>query len=790
MKRVLIGLFTLGVILVAIAACTGPAGSTGPAGPAGSTGPAGPAGSTGPAGPAGPSGPAGPAGPAGAPARIAEVVDVKPESCAICHKGAGAKHQASYDELYQDGVIAVTDLAYSFSPSPDTTKISFKMTKNGAPFNARDADVLNIYFAPYTGKGFEAKARLSLKGTLACDSAGKCTSTLVEKGPGETGFIDYADISKVNGLIVVYGLDESLGTIPGTRVNQNKYPFAAMLKTGTSVNYVSTANNAGCEKCHSIPFLKHGYIYGQVGHDAKTDFLTCKVCHLDNGPGGHFEWQLLVEDPALAADYLSGKVKLTTEQQNKYAYKTTLMNDVHMSHSMEFPYPQSMSNCVTCHEGKLGKILTDANFTVATCKSCHPVTGSKEHGTDKLALKTILPAVHNSMDLNTVICTTCHGTGKGASVFSKIHTGYNKTIYTSAGKKYSDAVTVKIDSASIASNKLNIKFSAAKSPDLAGLNVADIVPTVLVGLYGYDTKDFIIGPHERLSDDNKDGKIDANDGRALEAAAGSKHPRITTVSAAGGVWEVSADLSQWADLITQKTVKRLEIGVMPALKDAKGVMLALNAPSRTFDIAAQKFDDKFYSPIVKVATGCNNCHSALATTFHTPDRGGNIVICRLCHTPKTGGSHLEMQSRSIDSYAHAIHSFQPFDIGDIDFAKPVANMRYEHHVEAPYPTHGITNCESCHNKGTYNPPDQSKSLPGVLSASDPIKGRSRNIGTVPSYITGPGSRACGGCHRAAMINEDKAGELASFFSHTNQGGYLVKDSNIDTVINKIMGSVK
>ncbi len=53
------------------------------------------------------------------------------------------------------------------------------------------------------------------------------------------------------------------------------------------------------------------------------------------------------------------------------------MNDVHMSHAMEFPYPQSMANCVTCHEGKLDTVLADANFTVATCKSCHPVTGAK-----------------------------------------------------------------------------------------------------------------------------------------------------------------------------------------------------------------------------------------------------------------------------------------------------------------------------------------------------------------------------------------------------------------------------
>ena len=125
------------------------------------------------------------------------------------------------------------------------------------------------------------------------------------------------------------------------------------LETGAGVDYVSAANNAGCVKCHTDPYLKHGNIYAQVDGDPATDFYTCKACHLDNGEGGHFEWQLLVDDPALAQQFLAEEVTLTPEQEAQYAYKTTLMNDVHMSHAMEFPYPQSMANCVTCHEGKL-----------------------------------------------------------------------------------------------------------------------------------------------------------------------------------------------------------------------------------------------------------------------------------------------------------------------------------------------------------------------------------------------------------------------------------------------------
>ncbi|MGB3714299.1 MAG: hypothetical protein WA996_07710, partial [Candidatus Promineifilaceae bacterium] len=617
-----------------------------------------------------------------------------------------------------------------------------------------------------------------------------------------------------DGLIVLYGRDETTNRIPGTRVYQNKYPFAAVLETGAGVDYVSVANNDGCENCHTTPYLKHSYIYGQVDSDPATDFYVCKGCHLDNGEGGHLDWQLLVDDPALAVEYLADETVLTPEQVEQYAYKTRLMNDVHMSHAMEFPYPQSMSNCITCHEGKLDRVLTDDNFVVETCKSCHPVTGAvaldpaDESGEDtlydttELALKTILPeGIHGDMDLDTEDCTACHSEGGIAPVFSEIHTGYDTVIYAAEDLKYSDAIVVSIDDASVADNQITIQFSADEDPNLDGLDVADIVPTVMVGMYGWDTKDFIIGPHERLVDDNNDGEISGSSGdqRALEYEVGAEHPRATTVSAADGSWEVIVDMSTWADLIDDGTVERVEIAVLAELEDADGVALALNAPSRTFDLATNDFDDEFYDPIVKVTDGCNNCHEALATTFHSPNRGGNIVVCRMCHITKSGGSHLEMQSRSIDSYVHAIHSFQAFDIGDINFAEPVEALHYEHHIGFPFPTHDVTNCGACHLEGTNNVPDQSASLPGLSSASDsPLNGWDRNIGEVPAYITGPASRACGGCHRAVLINEDAAGELMSFNQHTKQGGYLIEGgaNNQETqdilmsVIDEVMANYK
>lgn len=351
-------------------------------------------------------------------------------------------------------------------------------------------------------------------------------------------------------------------------------------------------------------------------------------------------------------------------------------------------------------------------------------------------------------------------------------------------------ISVTIDSATFDGSMLTFGFSAAQNQELDGVDTSMITPTAMVGLYGWDTKDFLIGAHERLFDDNADGVIDRSDLRTLEAEVGEEHPRMVTTMAEGGVWEMTADLSTWADMIADGTVKRVEIGIMPALITADGVELALNAPSRTFDLTANAFVDDFYPAIAKVDDGCNNCHEALATTFHSPDRGGNLVVCRMCHITKSGGSHLEMQSRSLDSYAHAIHSFQAFDIADIDFADLVQTMHYEHHIEFPYPNHG-TNCESCHVEGTYNVPAQDKSLAAILSPSEPTTNWDRNIGTVPELVTGPASKACGGCHRAELINEDEFSELISFNQHTKQGGYLVEGgedsvSTWETVVQTIM----
>ena len=113
------------------------------------------------------------------------------ETCSLCHAGAtplarsGPGHQATYDELYQAGVIKITGLAYSFA-SPTST-LTFTMKKNGVAFDcstldAKKAAAIGSYWAAYdaTAKKFKAAVApsyLSLWPTTAKVSAASTATT-------------------------------------------------------------------------------------------------------------------------------------------------------------------------------------------------------------------------------------------------------------------------------------------------------------------------------------------------------------------------------------------------------------------------------------------------------------------------------------------------------------------------------------------------------------------------------------------------------------------------------------
>jgi hypothetical protein len=765
---------------------------------AGCSGDAGPAGAVGPTGPTGAVGPTGPSGPPGQDL----TATAKPESCVVCHDGAGAQHQAIYNKYTDAPVLAATinsvvSTAQGTTPETYNVVVTFSLTKNGQPYGPAVSALAQktVYVTRYDPATRQFMPSTSLATVAATATLGQYTA---QNNTGATPPV-YVAFAPESSNAMVYAYFAENPTLIPAKGNYRLYDnVASVAKSFGTLTYVSAANVTSCEGCHGKPYMKHGYRAGVVA--GLPDLAACKACHYDDRAGHDQDWQAMVDDPATyAVCSAAGNCSTTMTHWADYAYTANIRNDVHMSHAMEFAYPQTMANCVTCHAGKLGTILTDANFQAATCKSCHPVTGVG--GTDPKrapALAPILAAAaytHPGIDLytTTVACNGCHSAGGGAPTFSQIHTGYNRVIYANETTKHSAGFTTAIDSASFAAatNTLTVSFS------VTGAAASALVkPTVVVSLYGYDSKDFIVSGHG--SQPAPDGK------RNLEwtEAATSNSPRLTVAPAAATAgnttWVATADLTLWAGKLADGSVKRCEIGVLPVVgadqTQAVGTTnpaIAVSGVTRTFDLVGNALvaDGASYGKAIVDPAKCNKCHDALGTTFHSPSYGSaGVVACRLCHVIGSGGSHLEMQSRSIDSYVHAIHSFQAFDPGDIDFADPVQAMHYQHHIESTYPNFTLLSCESCHNPGTYEVPDQTRSLASILSGSDSNATWNRAIGVVPSYVVGPTSRACGSCHRAEMINEDAASRLMSFDDHTATNGYQLENATgvLDAAIAKIM----
>jgi OmcA/MtrC family decaheme c-type cytochrome len=771
-------------------------------------------GSDGSAGAAGAAGPPGPVGPAGPPAPVPDFVaaaieSANVESCATCHSGVGDSHYAEYAKfadastftLTIDSVVTAPDGAGGFNLT-----MGFSISHNGAPFIdaaglAPSVDMIGFYVIQYdSGTGEFANSGgyfPSLDAGLAT-SNGNGTYTLAQNLAYDVNAFGGGAIVGKIGVGELDIEDKQYNPSVGKRVKMYADLSTDAFTVGDIGTYQSTANVAGCESCHGAPYRKHGNYDAMIA--GAPDFLYCKACHTDDRNGGSEQWQYMVDDPfGWATD-----VPATGD----YAYQAVLMNDVHMSHAMEFPYPQSMANCATCHEGKLAQVTDDALFTADTCQSCHVLQGieawpedvgttlegqyAQPHRPPPLEFLWARAGVEGFHDIS-VDCTTCHEpVGAVAPTFAEYHNGYDDNIYDAAGQKYSDLYTVSVDNVTMSGDLMTVNFSSSD---------AAIVPQLMVSFYGWDSKNFIVGAHER------DGNAACSGYRpgckmeyVPESSGGSANPLFAEDAASvPGNWMVTLDTSALqltkTDLIPQLiadgAIKYAEVTITPEL-DLGGTDAVLEAVSETFDIGGSIMVADYFQGANAVVDidKCNACHDTLASTFHAGSgRGGDSMqVCKTCHTTTFPGGHLEMASRSIDSYVHAIHTFQPFDEDDVAAADdPVFDARNAQHKSHVFPYFTALACEGCHLPGTYNVPDQSKSMPGVLAASWDIN--DRNIGTVPEVVTGPASRACGACHRANMIIEDRAGDLASFNAHTDAFGTLEENDDEDMILFGIIDKI-
>ncbi len=791
------------------------------------------------------------------------VQEAKLEACDTCHGGVGQEHQDIYDLVYNDeSKIALTIDDVSSADNGDgtfTVTAEFSITFEGAPyvdtFDLQGLDQKRFYAAQYFPDTREYLNSCSMGAFVEVDpSAGQYSVQDVD-----CGYAPESSDAQVYGYVADGALIEHEGgtgaEIPeGSHVHLYDDVSNAALAFGAAQDtdaaaYVSAANPGGCQKCHGSPYLKHGYRAAEV--EGIPDFAACKSCHYDDREGGHGDWQYMVDRPF---DWATG-VLLDDAINDAYPYTANIMNDVHQSHAMEFPYPQSMQNCATCHgalfdetgaeipgTNKLDAVLADENFTAETCLSCHPVDGEgawpktiDENGDEVLddngrsiaedyyqgnrapalaylwfeaGVDQLHPAAR--ADILAAPCGDCHRDGGFAPQFTAYHTGYDVNITDPDGVRYADAYTVAIDAIAYDAETglITVDFSASDPA---------IVPELYISFYGWDSKHMIVAGHERDANEACQGRAPGCQMEYVpESSGGDANPLFTeNEGSAPGAWSVTADPSLWQltktplvpDMIADGTIRNIEVIVAPELNladlDPAGddINVVLTAASETFDLVNGASDPEYFKGDAAVVSTekCNVCHDALASSFHSESgRGGDgIEVCKNCHNVTYAGSHIEMASRNIDNYVHAIHSFQDFDIGDtFETFDPVLAKRYDQHIKHVFPNFTIRNCEACHLPGKFEVPDQSESMPGLQAASDTVAtwysldenglavedAAGRNIGDIPEYVTGPASRACGGCHRARLINQDEAGALGALNSHVDTNGYLIENDEEDSVL--------
>lgn len=831
---VLVPLFAVLALGVGIAGCSGDDGKDGAPGPAGPPGSDGGTGATGPAGPTGPTGPG-----------IDILAQTRVETCNTCHNDAvarsGQSHQNLYDS-YTDAsnlAIDVTDVVSGPSEGgPYTVTVTFSVTRNGAPVTDLSTlkDLSLAFYAaeydPDTNKFPTDNPTASVSGYHTISGTrthlGAGVYTIVDTSfPFEADFGNTLVWGKVASDRLAIGGERRSG-----RVTMYDNLAADGWIAGDADDYVSAANAEGCIACHGDPYMKHGNIPAQVAN--LPDFASCRACHMDGINGGHKDWQQMVDNPL---GWANGEAIGAGE----YVYEASLMNDVHMSHAMEFPYPQSMANCVVCHEGKLDVVLAAEKFTAKTCKSCHAVqaqvgTANEPYIDDKRAPsmadiwaeRGVGGFAFHPADMSND-CSLCHD-GEEAPSFADVHNGgYDKQIYTAAGQRYADMYSVAIDEVTKTDDVVKVKFSANPAATAAG-----VVPELIVSFYGYDTKDMLVSSHTRGS-----APMCGSSACRFEFVVGSTNGLFTeTATGVAGTWEVDVNLAAYVpaatgsaatglpsipEMIADGRIKRMEIGILPALAleiDGEEVDVPVTGASGTFlvtETGVTGVSEPWFKAGNAIAdtAKCNACHDTLGTTFHGPDYGSlGVAGCRNCHVTTSGGGHLEMQSRSIDSYVHSIHKFQAFDTGctpdnstldpndcssGTNMLDPVERKRYETHVSHTFPLFTANSCEGCHLPGTFDFANNATSMPSLHSASANNWNIAREVGPEPSYVTGPGSRACGGCHRAIAINDDDAYRLAWFNSHIATQGYLIDNATtkpdetatswVYRVIEKIMESV-
>lgn len=661
------------------------------------------------------------------------------ESCSVCHDSAEL-HEVTV------GLYEATGATLTVT-SATTATVTFKAAKDGV--NRTDAIGLrhgSLYFYDSANSGYNRYGIDSYVTTTGPDANGTYTSVIDISA-------DTALTAKINLLTTNVRYWLSYGNSGATNTNN----FEVVENYPASPN--TSITDESCLTCHSDFIWQYGtnkatnaYHHGSTPKGAES----CIVCHsrYDSGSGKNF------------MKYVHG---IHSSGEAEAGYKTV------NSKSFSVHYPQSLANCVTCHnsDDSLEAATDDSQFTYEVCMTCHDGWSSFDD----------LPsAIDHTAYGTATTCTTCHSNAAGiAPTFADLHTGVEKA-RTHNIVYYTPEITV-----DTANSKISVVWGAFTDNDESGtyttgdtfLDVTQTADTtkpifmqsytervvdgvaksdgvrILVGYYGFGTQDVVA----------YDGYTKTNLTTTSSSTSGYTTYNSTTGKATTTIALKTAN-------ITSYEVTKGIVGII-GIPFVDGENAYVTSVTKEFNI-----DGSAVTARTAVANNdkCDACHTSVAPSgangiaihlnedssgAHGHTAIGNVDTCRICHNSGSAAGHYAQQSRSIDSYLHAIHAEQPTTAAYDSFT-----IKYPNYIK---------DCTVCHDSGTYEAPSQTNAVGGVVSGSEQSDG---TLLSADQTVNGPGAVACGSCHKAMAIVSGDSGTVTSINAHTASFGYRVSISNM------------
>jgi len=740
------------VAALAIAGCEGDDGDPGPVGPVG------------PEGPPGPEGPTGPEGPPG-------VGVVDPVEGPLSGGITGVEIDTS-----ASAIVTVTFEVQDGAGGPIAGLEEFEFTINKLITPAGDH--------PYWQSYINRQSPGSRPTTVIWASSERGTPSEIEPGVYEYTFeldldtaadVEFPDITSAIGLEIISNLDLAFDpTVPhrigiASRDSENRFnavidfvPNDLPTLIPELVNRVVT--DESCGACHGNSADRSALAFPNLHGNTRFDADFCVACHNPNFYDGYestdTEWVDL--------DQVTIIHKLHADSGDYFAGNTDYSH-VH--------YPQSLANCLTCHDNNRMPKPEDRSAADAVAFQTRP--SADACGTCHTDLDF---DAHFSAGSQTAACLLCHGDGAFASV-DNFHISPSSTPNNPQQPEGFVQFEYEIDSVTVdADNQPIVTFRLLA--DGAPVDVQNLPAGVGLGNMRFYTAWSVAHP----------GGADAGPFEGAPQDYNNLVDNLPVAPGGGRLWwdlDVSLDVRSWDQPQSIGELSGFVDSLTPAADGAFTTVAGID-PATPFafppDATLMAFGIEgrpesqgtsidtsavigFASEPRRAIVGednCLACHETLA--FHGGSRVNGPDWCAACHNPETSSSNIfsGIIPDGVNGAGMAIDGEKPMNLKDLvhglHAGKPVAGEPIRTvpfsfirgtveggRGQGPYDFSDIgypaalADCETCHLPDTYKLPIVEEALWSVV---DGFPGATATAPHNPG-LTGrmaPTAASCYGCH--------------------------------------------